>query len=156
MKPNIYIISTIFTCLFLSAEVNAHCCWNKTNPGYFDLRVEIKNLGMDNCHLIKSDLQYGELYGSSFPLFLPSSGDAFYFTLSGPVTAATLVYECGKNKQISLSMKQYVKNNDKKTTIETSITDVEDIYEKHQVTTSVVGCCSSHEAFGLVSWELNN
>jgi hypothetical protein len=150
------IVTIIIACLLLSTEINAHCCWKKKNPGYFDLRVEIKNTGAENCHLLKSDIQQGALYGSSFPILLPASGEPFYFTLSGAVTESSLTYGCGENKKITLEMKQYVKNKHKHTSIETKVTNDIDVFEKHNVTTSSLGCCSSHEVFGIVSWELNN
>ena len=143
-------------CMLLSAEANAHCCWTKDNPGYYDLRVELKNIGTENCELEKYDIQKGALYGSNVPSILPGNSEVFYMTLSGSDIDAILTYNCGDNKSISLQMQQYVKKNHKHTSIEANTANASNVFESHRTKVVELGCCSSHDRFGLVSWDLNN
>ncbi len=143
-------------CLFLNSELSAHCCWTKNNPGFYDLRVEIRNLGAENCDLEQSDIQKGALYGSNVPMFLPATGEVFYLTLSGSVIDATLTYRCEGSKKISLTMKQYVKKNHKHISIDAAATNAVDVFEQHTVKNAELGCCSSHDRFSLVSWDMSN
>lgn len=150
------VFACVVGCLLLSSEINAHCCWTKDNPGFYDLRIEIKNLGTENCTLEKSDFQQGALYGSNVPALLPATGEVFYLTLSGAVIDVTLTYSCAANKKISLFMKQYAKKNHKHTSIDAHAINALDVFEKHTVKPVELGCCSSHDRFGLVSWDLSN
>lgn len=143
-------------CAVLHSSSYAHCCWTKYNPGFYDLRVELKNLGVENCVLEKYEIRQGELYGSNVPNILSSNGQAFYLTLSGHTIDITIDYQCGTNKKISLSMQQYVKENYKHTSIDALATNAVDVFEKHTVHPSEVGCCSSHDKFSVVTWELTN
>ncbi|PJD93550.1 MAG: hypothetical protein CK424_01750 [Legionella sp.] len=150
------VFTCVIGCLLFNTELSAHCCWTKDNPGFYDLRVEIKNLGTENCNLEKQDLHKGTLYGSNTPLFLPSTGEVFYLTLSGTEIDVTLTYNCGTNKNISLVMKQYAKKNHKHTSIDAHAINAVNVFEKHTAKPVELGCCSSHDSFGLVTWDLSN
>lgn len=150
------LFSCILGFLFSNSAVNAHCCWTKNNPGFYDLRVELKNLGTENCNLEASDIQQGTLYGSNVPAFLPANSETFYLTLTGTIVDATLTYTCGNNQRISLSMKQYVKKNHKHTSIDANSFNALDVFEQHTIQPVALNCCSSHDKFSLVSWNLSN
>lgn len=143
-------------CWLSNSEISAHCCWTKDNPGFYDLRVDIKNLGVEACSLAQCTIKEGELYGSNVPVSLPADGNPFSLTLSGPIVDISLIYDCGHNKKITLAMKQYIKKNHQHTSIEAHATNATDVFEQHTIKTTEIGCCSSHDRFGWVSWELTH
>lgn len=156
MKLGIQLMFNMIGCLFLHSVSYAHCCWTKDNPGFYDLRIDIRNLGVETCNLERKDIHNGELYGSNIPDSLPSDGKPLSLTLSGPIVDLSLVYNCGNNKRITLSMKQYIKKNHKHTSIEAYSANAVDVFEQHTIQPSEIGCCSSHDRFGRITWDLTH
>ncbi|MDP3704665.1 MAG: hypothetical protein Q8R24_01990 [Legionellaceae bacterium] len=97
------------------------------------LVVILRNFGTDNCTLIKKVLIEGTLdKEKSFPYTLPADGYWYQFSVTGNKTDASVTYQCGKYKKFTLTMGQYMKSNDKHSTIDAKMIDAVDVFEKHQ------------------------
>ena len=122
---------------------------------YSDLRVEFKNYGSDNCHLIQSTLFNGSLYESNFPSILAATGERYYFTLTGVKTDAALTYQCGEYKKFTLHMGQYTKPTHHHTTIDAEMLNAIDVFETHQKKETWRGGCT-HNNPGTLSWQFSH
>ncbi|MDP3562670.1 MAG: hypothetical protein Q8R83_10880 [Legionellaceae bacterium] len=99
---------------------------------YYDLNVQLRNFGSDNCVLTKKYLLKGSLHDSDFPSILAASGERYTFTLRGEVTEAQLSYACGDHKKFTIYMSQYMKRRHKHTSIDAKMIDSVDVFEKHE------------------------
>ncbi|MDP3705799.1 MAG: hypothetical protein Q8R24_07795 [Legionellaceae bacterium] len=110
----------------LSSSMAMAICHYPTN-----LMVDMRNLGSENCDLVKGVVIEGSLYRSNFPATLPSTGEPYYFTLTGLNTEATLVYQCGSYKKFTVHMRQYWKKGHIHSSIEADMPYSVDVFEKH-------------------------
>ncbi|PJD94953.1 MAG: hypothetical protein CK426_01440 [Legionella sp.] len=138
--------------LFVSSKI---VCASVSCDSYNDLRVELKNYGSDNCHLIQSKLLNGSLYESSFPSILAATGEKYSFTLTGVKTEAVLKYQCGEYKKFTLYMGQYTKPTHYHTTIDAEMINANDVFERHQKKETWGGGCT-HKYPGTLFWQFSH
>jgi len=150
------ISSAIFCLLVSSNMVFASSCDSYGDcESYSDLRVELRNYGADNCHLVQSTLFNGSLYLSSFPSILAATGERYFFTLTGGKTDALLTYQCGEYKKFTVRMGQYTKPKHVHTTIDAKMLKAVGVFETHQKKeTRSRGC--THGNPGTLSWQFSH
>ncbi|MDP3562671.1 MAG: hypothetical protein Q8R83_10885 [Legionellaceae bacterium] len=121
------------------------------SDNYYDLNVELRNFGSDNCVLTKKYLLQGSLINSDFPTMLVASGERYHFTLRGKVTEAQLSYACGDHKKFTIYMSQFKKRRHKHTSIDAKMIDSVDVFEKHEVKPT-----QNYQGISSIAWQFTH
>lgn len=108
-----------------------------------DVKVSLRNLGSDECKLVKKIFIDGYLFESQLPQVLPADGEILYFTVSGNGNIDfNLTYECGEYKKATLHIIQYHKKRHRHTTTEFSLLNQVNIFEWHKIVETESSFCA--------------
>ena len=138
---------------------------NAKDPDSHTLKVEILNLGVNDCYLTKSEIISGHLTGV-IPGKLPGTGLVLQFKLSNKPTGTnagafvdgefSLTYQCGPDKQFTIYTKQYYKKGHYHGQINATMNSSY-VYETHEISAPERSFGShSNSKKGSIRWSIWN
>lgn len=142
----------LFTLILSSLLSSGSAFSARYQDHYYDLDVEFRNFGADNCQLTKKILFQGSLISSDIPSILAATGERYNFKLRGEHTEAQLTYQCGEYKKFTVYMHQFLKPKYIHVTIDARMMDAVDVFEKHQ--TVLANHRDYKEHTGKLSWQI--